>query len=275
MSALLRRGSGIVLLLLAWEVLARMLNAPVLTPPSEIFPALIRLIVRGGIERHISVSMFTILCGWLIASGIGVALGTLIALSHRWEQVFMPLVDLIRPVAALTIFPALIIIFGLGLRAKIVVIFWTAWPAALLNTVTALRKVDDSVIEAARLDGADGWRVLWYVQYPLALPMMLTGLRIAMSGGWISLVSAEMLGSSAGLGYSILAYSQTFRFPEMYAVIIIIATIGLLLNTLMAFIQHLVDWENSDEEKYHSTFWRFNDRAAGIGLDSLRVGKRT
>jgi ABC-type nitrate/sulfonate/bicarbonate transport system permease component len=95
----------------------------------------------------------------------------------------------------------------------------------------------------------------------------MTGLRIGLSGGWISLIASEMLGGSKGLGYSILSYSQTFRFPEMYATILLIAFLGLAMNVILAAIQRRLDYE--EEDNHESRFIRFGDRAVGWALDSL------
>ena len=176
----------------------------------------------------------------------------------------MPVVDAMRPIAALTLFPLIILILGLGIQAKAFVIFWTAWPAVLLNTLEGLRQVDRSVQEAASLDGAGKGAQLWQIDLPLARSMILTGWRIGLSGGWISLVSAEMLGSKAGLGYAILAYSQTFRFPETYAVVLTIAMLGLFMNTALAAIQN-------QEGLDGSPFVRYHDRAASFVLDAWRL----
>ncbi|MBN2003085.1 MAG: ABC transporter permease [Anaerolineae bacterium] len=229
--------SGLLVLLGLWELAARNLHSPFLPPVTRVVPALWQMTLTGEAARHAAVSLRTILLGFLLATAVGFLAGIGMAESAGLRRLLTPVVDAMRPVAALTLFPLIILILGLGVASKVFVIFWTAWPAVLLNTVQALHDVDAAVIEAARLDGAGHWALLWRVKFPLALPVILTGLRVAMSGGWISLVSAEMLGASAGLGYSILAYSQTFRFAEMYAVIFIIALLGLTLNSGLAGIQ--------------------------------------
>jgi sulfonate transport system permease protein len=157
------------------------------------------------------------------------------------NAIVMPVVDAVRPVAALTVFPLLILILGLGVWSKMFVIFWTAWPPILLSTVQSIRQVDRTLLEAARLDGAGRWALLRHITLPLASPGILTGLRIGLSTGWISLVAAEMLGASRGLGYTILSSSQTFQFPTMYATIILIALIGLAMNAVLAGIQQLME----------------------------------
>ncbi|MBN2005799.1 MAG: ABC transporter permease [Anaerolineae bacterium] len=236
----MKRVAGLLGLLLLWEIAARALGSPFLPPVTRVIPALWRMALSGEAGKHASVSLQTILLGFGWAAGVGLIAGIGMAESTALRQLLTPVIDAMRPVAALTLFPLIILVLGLGQASKIFVIFWTAWPPVLLNTVLALRDVDASAVEAARLDGAGQLALLSRVKFPLALPIIMTGLRVAMSGGWISLVAAEMLGASAGLGYSILAYSQTFRFPEMYAVIFIIALLGLALNSGLALIQSVL-----------------------------------
>ncbi len=224
-----------------WEIGARSVNSPAFVPFSRTLVALWRLIVTGEAARHASVSLAHICIGYLAAAVIGSAVGTAITEWRAADLALTPVIDAMRPVAALTIFPLLIVILGLGVKSKAFVIFWTAWPAIVLNTVHGLRNVDREVIEAAQLDGASDWLILCHMKFPLALGTIVTGLRIGLSGGYISLVSAEMLGSTAGLGYSILAYSQTFRFAEMYAVIIVIALLGLSMNAGLGRLQKIIE----------------------------------
>ncbi|MFP4322776.1 MAG: ABC transporter permease [Anaerolineales bacterium] len=238
----MRRLYGFVGLLFAWELAARGYADPALPPVSVVLPALFELLLLGDAWADILASLRHVLVGFSLASVVGMSLGLLLT-QFRWlDAVLMPLVDAMRPIAALTLFPLLIIIFGLGLWSKVFIIFWTAWPAILLNTAQGIYAVDEQVVEAAALDGAGRWRSLAFIQLPLAAPTILTGLRIGMSGGWISLVSAEMLGGSVGLGYAILSYSQTFRYPEMYATIILIALLGLSMNMFLFAIQKGLDY---------------------------------
>lgn len=236
-------------------------HSPLFSSPLIVAPVLVEMLVSGELVHHASTSLVTISYGFALASAIGFVLGILATQCKPVRLALMPVVDSVRPIAALTLFPLLILLLGLGIGSKVFVIFWTAWPAVLLNTMHGLDTVDVSVQEAAQLDGASRWQLLRYILLPLSLPAIVTGLRIGLSGGWISLVSAEMLGASAGLGYSILAYSQTFRFPAMYAVIVTIAFLGLLMNISLSWLQNYVDHERIDRHN-ESPFLQYNHRSA-------------
>jgi ABC-type nitrate/sulfonate/bicarbonate transport system permease component len=235
------RATGGVALVLAWELAAHMLASPVFPPLSQVAVALWRFLLSGAAWQHTIASLQHIGLGFCLAALVGGALGVAMTQSRAIYAMVMPLVDAVRPVAALTIFPLLILLLGLGLWSKVFVIFWTAWPPILLSTVQSIRQVDRSLLEAAQLDGAGRGALLWRITLPLASPGIITGLRIGMSTGWISLVAAEMLGASEGLGYTVLTSSQTFQFPTMYATIILIALVGLAMNTALAWIQHSIE----------------------------------
>ena len=232
---------GPLFILLVWQNVAFAARSPLLPGVEAVAAALWPMLLSGELLRHAAVSLQTVLLGYGAAVGCGLALGVLMAQSSALRAALMPAVDAMRPIAALSFFPLLILLFGIGQTSKAVVIFWTAWPAVLLSTTQGLLTVDRATVEAASIDGAGRWRVLHHISLPLALPAILTGMRIGMSGGWIGLVSAEMLGSSAGLGHAVLAYGQSFQFGAMYAVIAIIALCGLLLNQLLLCIQTYVE----------------------------------
>lgn len=262
----LRRSLGLLGVMAVWEIGARLMHHVLFPPFSRVVPAFVGLFVSGEIWDDIQVSLVNISWGFGVASVIGFLVAIVIVQSKTADMILMPIVDAMRPVAALTIFPLIILLLGLGTKSKAFVIFWTSWPAIVLNTIQGIRMVDLAVIEAAQLDGCSHWGLLRPIKIPLAFPTILTGFRIGLSGGWISLVSAEMLGSSKGLGYSILAYSQTFRFPEMYAIVILIALIGLGMNVVLAFLQ---EWLQRTLEGGDSPFIRFHDRAASFALDTM------
>jgi NitT/TauT family transport system permease protein len=232
---------GLVGVGLAWEGAARLLVSPVFPPLSQVVVALWGAVLSGVAVRHLVASLQHIALGFCLAAMVGCVLGVLMSQYTLVRVVLMPVVDSVRPVAALTLFPLLIIILGLGIWSKAFVIFWTAWPAMLLATLQSIRQVDQAVREAALLDGAGRWHMLAHIVLPLASPGIMTGLRIGMGGGWISLVSAEMLGASEGLGYMVLSSSQTFQFATMYAAIIIIAITGLLMNSILALVQQMLE----------------------------------
>ena len=271
----MRRFIGFIILIILWQVVSVQTSSILFPPASEVFPAFVRLFVTGEISDDIIMSMSSVIIGFVIAAVLGIGLAILIVSFKSIELILMPLVDAMRPVAAMTLFPLIMLALGLGIWSKVFMIVWTAWPAILLNTVYGLEKVDPDIREAAELDGADRPHLMYNILIPLAMPAIMTGLRIGLSGGYIAIISSEMLGSSAGLGYSILVYSQTFRFPEMYAIVLTIAMLGLGMNLILMYLQNLFDYSRDDGKKvkqWISPFIRFNDRAISYTVDMIKIG---
>ena len=251
-----------VIVAVAWEVYSRIIKSPLLPSLTGIMKTFWRLIVSGEVLDDIAFSLTNIMIGFVVASFIGLLCASLMYNIKFMNFIISPFVDAVRPIAALTIFPLIILTMGIGYTSKIFVIFWTAWPGILLNSLDGFFRVDQSVVDAARVDGANPWVLFQKIVFPLSLPAIMTGLRIGMGGGWISLVSSEMLGSNKGLGYSTLIYSQTFRFNEMYAVIILIALIGLIMNVTLLKIQNKIEDGGSDDGLEKSSFVYYVQRAA-------------
>lgn len=265
---LAKRLLGLAALLLLWQVTASLLSSPMICRLDQIGAAALTSLRSGVLLRDAGISLERVSLGFLVAALFGI---TAAVLMHRYawlRGLLSPVVDAVRPVAALTLFPLIILTLGLGEASKVFVIFWTAWPACLLNTLQGLDEVEKEVIEAAQLDGAGAWRIILDVTIPLSLSTLMTGLRIGLSGGWISLVAAEMLGANSGLGFSVLYYSNSFQFPEMYASIFTIAGVGLLMNLALARAQSLLTFNGGTHE---SNFLVFGDRAAGWFSGSLRT----
>lgn len=237
---------GFVIILGSWEIGARVKNSPIFIPFSKVVETFFKMLFENETWIHIGASVQIILIGFSVASLFAITLGILLFYFNPLKVMFMPVIDSVRGIAALSIFPLLIVVLGIGVSSKSFVIFWTSWPSILLSTMAGLSAVEKGLIEAGMSIGASKWQILWRIQLPIAKQEILTGMRIGLSGGWISLVSAEMLGSSKGLGFYILTSSQSFRFAEMYATIMFVAILGLCMNAVLWVVQKNIDKEWRD-----------------------------
>ena len=200
---------------------------------------LIDIIKTGKTYTHMASSLKIILIGIGIACVFGITLGILMSAIKSINQALTPLIESLRGVAALTLFPLLIATLGIGDISRIFVIFWTAWPSVLISTIKGL-DTEQSLVEAAQSCGANKYQEYKYIRIPLAIPNIISGIRIGISGGLISLIAAEMLGATKGIGYMLLWASHAFDFKSVYAYIIIIALIGGAINWLMLIVEKRV-----------------------------------
>lgn len=190
--------------------------------------------------HHAIVSIKTICLGYLFAGLIGFLLIVLSSFKERIKKDIVKIVDFIRPVSAISLFPLFIYLFGLGETTRTIVISWVAWPIIYLNTVIGTDTVDKSPIDAAIIDGAGELLRFWKIKLPMATDSIMTGLRTAMGAAWISLTAAEMIGANEGLGFYILINSQVFDYKSLFLGIMAVACIGFGMNTSLKVLHKII-----------------------------------
>jgi len=233
----LKKIIGFFICIISWETVSVLKDTPAIPSFAQIFKKTIQLLVTKEYLVYIKDSMSIVVTGILIAIFFGIVLGILVFEFKTIKEIVMPVIDTVRGISGLTLLPLLIILVGIESPSRIIVIFWTAWPAIMLSTIHSL-DIDKNITEAASLDGAIRIKMLTQIKLPIASHGILTGIRIGCSGGWISLIAAEMLGATSGLGYFLLYSSQAFLFTNVYATIIIIAVLGGLMNLGLSLIQN-------------------------------------
>ncbi|MFD1957476.1 ABC transporter permease [Paenibacillus thailandensis] len=233
------RGLAIVLFLIVWELLPRLglVNRAYLSPPTEVAVAVGKLFANGAVWSHAAASLQRSLSGLLLAIAAGTLLGLLIGWFKRLEAIVDPLLQLFRQISAFALFPVFILFLGIGEASKTAIILWASFWPILLNTVSGVKHVDKLLVDSARSMGASRPYIFFRVVLPAAAPSIFTGIRLGGAYCITALVAAEMIGSSAGLGFYILNSQEIFQIPDMYAGIILLAFLGLALNYALALIE--------------------------------------
>jgi len=232
--------------LASWQLLVvfGFLNRIILPPPTSVFVAVVEYFVGGAIWEHLMASLQRAVTGFSLAILIGLPLGILIGRVKWISSLVGPIVEVLRQLPPLAMFPAMIIIFGLGFRSQVAIVLWASiWPV-LLNTVSGTRQTDPLLIKAGRSLGCSQLQLFTKVVLPSAVPTIATGLRLGGSYALLVLVAAEMIGANSGLGFLIVSNQYNFRIPEMYAAIAILAVLGLIVNyVLIAFERRMTLWQ--------------------------------
>lgn len=230
---------AILALLLLWELAPRFeLVDPTFLPPfSEVLDAWYGLLQNGQLADNTLASLTRSLSGFGLAVAIGVPLGLLIGWYRPVADLLSPLLELFRNTAALALLPVFVLILGIGETSKIsIVLYACLWPI-LLNTISAVRSVDPTLIRLARSLDLSAPRLFQKVILPASVPVIFTGVRLAGAVSILVLVAAEMVGAKAGLGYLINASQYNFAIPQMYAGIVTISVIGLVFNQLLVALE--------------------------------------
>ncbi|WP_406002522.1 ABC transporter permease [Streptomyces sp. NBC_00829] len=237
--AVFTRTVAIAVLLAVWESAPRLnlVDRTFLPPFSEVAVAWWHLLVDGQLAEHTQASLGRSLTGFGLAVVIAVPLGLLIGWYRPLADLLGPLLEVFRNTAALALLPVFVLLLGIGETSKIsIVLYACTWPI-LLNTISAVRSVDPTLLRLARSMDLPAPRIFQKVILPASVPTVFTGIRLAGAVAILVLVAAEMVGAKAGLGYLVNASQFNFAIPEMYAGIITISAIGVAFNQLLVALE--------------------------------------
>ncbi|GAA3177476.1 hypothetical protein GCM10010451_28080 [Streptomyces virens] len=239
------RSAAIVALVLLWEAAPRLglADRTFLPPFSEVAAAWWDLAADGQLADNARASLVRSLSGFGLAVVCAVPLGLLIGWYRPVADVLGPLLEVFRNTAALALLPVFVLLLGIGETSKIsIVVYACTWPV-LLNTISAVRTVDPTLLKLAKSMDLSAARVFQKVILPSSVPMIFTGIRLAGAVSILVLVAAEMIGAKAGLGYLINASQYNFAIPQMYAGIVTISAIGVAFNQLLVALEkRLSSW---------------------------------
>jgi ABC-type nitrate/sulfonate/bicarbonate transport system permease component len=227
-----------VALLSLWELLVRtrVLTGLFMPPPSTIAMALGGMVTSGTLATHVSYTAIRITAGLLIGATAGVTLGLGMGMSRRLRRLLDPIVAALHPIPRLAFFPLLIVMLGVGESSKLAAVAIGAFFPMLLNTVAGVRSMNPVHLELARNFGATRRQMFRRVLLPGSLPLMLTGLRLSANVAFHGTIGVEMVGSQTGIGSLLWLSWQTFRIDNLYAILVVIATIGIGLAAFIRWI---------------------------------------
>ncbi|WP_421213135.1 taurine ABC transporter permease TauC [Aeromonas dhakensis] len=237
-------------LLVLWWLVARLgLISPLfLPPPAQVLQQFATLAGPQGfmdatLWQHLAASLQRILIALAAATLFGVTVGLAMGLSPTLRGMLDPLIELYRPVPPLAYLPLMVIWFGIGETSKVLLIYLAIFAPVAMATLAGVQGARQVRLRAARALGANRWQVLWYVIVPGALPDMLTGLRIGLGVGWSTLVAAELIAATRGVGFMVQAAGEFLATDVVLAGILVIALIAFTLELgLRALQRRLTPW---------------------------------
>lgn len=229
------------LLLAAWQlaVTSGLLSSRILPAPSAVVLAGWNLISSGEIWEHLAISTWRAFVGLAIGGGLGLLLGFISGLSRWGERLLDSSVQMIRNVPHLALIPLVILWFGIDESAKIfLVALGTLFPI-YLNTYHGIRNVDAGLVEMARSYGLSGSALFRQVILPGALPSILVGLRFALGFMWLTLIVAETISASAGIGYLAMNAREFLQTDVVVLAIVLYALLGKLADVAARFLERV------------------------------------
>jgi ABC-type nitrate/sulfonate/bicarbonate transport system permease component len=233
---------------LAYEIFARSgFMKPVLAPSLlDVAATLERMVMSGELPRHAAATLLRMGIGFFLAAAAGILLGTLMARIRLVDRLLTPVVGIGLPIPGLAWVPLFVLWFGLGEKATILLVAFSATFPIIVNARMGVMAINPVWIRAARIMETPPSMLFWKVMLPGALPLILSGLRVGLARAWRAVIAGEMIAAtSLGLGWAIFNAMEVLNTDVVIAVIIGIGITGYLVETLLFSMierRYLVRW---------------------------------
>jgi sulfonate transport system permease protein len=211
----------------------------VLPAPSDVALAAWKSLQSGELEKNIWVSFWRATVGFVIGGGIGFAFGLANGLSQLSDKLTDTTLQMIRNVPHLAMIPLVILWFGIDESAKLVLVALGVFFPIYLNTLHGIRTADPQLIEMGRIYGMTKGELFWRVVFPGALPSIFVGLRFALGIMWLTLIVAETIAASSGLGYMAMQAREFMLIDVVVLSILIYALLGKLADSASRALERL------------------------------------
>jgi NitT/TauT family transport system permease protein len=226
------------------EVLLRILNVPqyIMPKPSQILLALYT--EWPFLWPHLLITLYELFVGFAIGGAIGFVMAAVITQFPFVEKIVTPYILLLVTTPMLALVPLLILRFGFGSEPRIIAVALASGPMVMINSATGFRRVDLAKIALARSFGANTFQIFTKIRIPMAMPMIIVGLMVGSIFGLLTAIGAEMVGGAEGLGNRLTYYSALIRMPQFFAIILILAIIGISIYVFFYWLgKRWAGWE--------------------------------
>lgn len=239
--------------LVVWQALngLQLIPSGLLASPAQVWAALIDLCQHGyrgtSLGEDIGATLLRALAGFAVGALAGVPLGLWMGMSRLTAAAADWIVQFLRPLPPLSFLVLLMLWLGTGDVAKVALLALTAFPIIASATYAAVAGVSRQKLQAAQSLGAGRAQIFLHVLLPAALPMISTGLRIALAAAFSTVVASELMAGSDGLGWMIFSASQFLRNDIILLGIILLGVLGMGLNSLLLALDHaFIHWRGRE-----------------------------
>lgn len=229
---------GVAVAILAWYAVAVLDLGGGLTPrPDQVASTWWDRITGHGLLFDIRVSVTRVLLGVSIGCLAALPVGFVLAWYGRLRAMFEPLVNFCRALPPIALIPLVIAYFGIGETARISILVYASFFAAVVVLYEGISSIDPLFVRAARVLGASSWEVFTKAVAPAAVPHLITALRVALGVSWATVVAAELIAAERGLGAVIQDAGAFFNMPVVYVGIVMIGLAALVMDYALKIIQ--------------------------------------
>lgn len=215
-------------LFILWQLLAMLVNRPILPAPLVVLATLGTELLRGNLTVHFLASLWRVIASTLLAVITAAPAGMILGQSKRLNDLFSPLIYLLYPIPKVVLVPIVLLFFGLGDLPKIIIIFLILFFQILVLVRDSAAGLRPELIQSVRSLGAGRRALFRFVYLPASLPAVLTALRQSVGTAVAVLYVAELFATQRGLGYYIYLNGSTlFNYPAMYGGVLMMSLLGL------------------------------------------------
>lgn len=235
---------SILIFLTIWEFAVRtgIINPKYLASPTQVIQGFFIKLYDPNPDGavlgvHFISSLYIALIGYLAAIIIGIPLGLVMGYSTVFYKLVNPIFEMVRPIPPIAWIPLSVIWLGIGTVAKAFIIFLAAFVPCVINSYTGVHQTNPVLINVSKTCGASKWQIFRTVCVPSALPLAFTGLKVALGNSWSTLVAAELLSATAGLGYMIQQGRSLVRPDIIIIGMLSIGITGALLSICLSKVE--------------------------------------
>ena len=223
------------MILVSWYYVTSKGEVSSLLLPSigQVKESFILQINNGQLFKDVSSSVMTVAEGFFVGGILGVVFGILMGTFSRFNKFFSFIFDAIRQIPGLAWFPLIILWFGIGELSKIILVARGTFFPVLVNTIDGIGSANPRYMDLVKLYKVRTWDIIFKIYVPSALPYLCVGLRLGASAAWMSVVAAEMLGASSGLGFRIANSQQLMQSDVLIVDILIIGILGWIIDLIL------------------------------------------
>ncbi|HUZ19206.1 MAG TPA: ABC transporter permease [Acidimicrobiales bacterium] len=231
----------VVLMVVAWQVIVHLAGLPEYLMP---VPTQVARSLGHDWSSILGPATLTtikeVLIGFAIATAVGIGIAVVLHLFGPVRRAVYPLLIASQTVPVVVLAPILVVLFGYGIVPKLVIVALICFFPIVVNGLDGLRSVDDDFIRMMRTLDAGRWAIFKRVEFPAALPLIFSGMRIAATFASIGAVFGEWAGSNAGLGYVMLEATPNLQTARIFAAIVVLTVISITLFGAVSIAERLI-----------------------------------
>lgn len=209
------------------------INPMFMSAPSLIWKAAFDLFGSGEIYNDLYVSGIEFFWGYFLSVAVAIPFGIGMGWYKKMAYVFDPFVNAMNATPRVALLPLIIIWLGIGILSKVGIIFLGAVFPMLINARDGVKTTPQNLLNAARSFGASEWQIFKSVVFPSTVPFIITGLRLGVGRALVGVLVGELYAATAGIGFMITVAGATFQTDKVFVGILIFATSGVVLTTLL------------------------------------------